>query len=149
MKRLTIQKPDQVKEQIMLYLNGSEELKFSHKLHGVLLLLENTNCCEVSRIYGSTPQSLAAWVHKLNQGEGGNIKVLKDQPKPGRSQRISVKQIKSIKYALSKKPTDYGIQSLKWSGIALSQYLKKEYGVELKIRMCQRWMQRLKNNQAN
>jgi len=52
MKRLLIKKPQQVKEKILEYLNSTDELKFSHKLHGILLLLENenNNCSEVSKI---------------------------------------------------------------------------------------------------
>ena len=145
MKRLTIKKPDQIKAQILQYLNGSEELKFSHKLHGVLLLLVNANCSRVSRIYGGTPQGLAAWIHKLNQGEGGDIQVLRDKAKPGRNKRLSPHHIKAIKYALNKKPTAYGMQGTVWTGEILSKYLNKKYGVQLKVRMCQRWIQRLKN----
>src|SRR5579864_4420948 len=146
MKRLYIKKPEQVKQQIMAYLNSSEELKFSHKLHAILLLLENehTNCSEVSRIYGSTPQSLAMWVHKLNEGQGGNIDGLRDKAKPGRNMRLSKDQIQEIKYAIGRSPKQYRMDSVKWDGKTLSAFLHKKYGVNLKIRMCQRWLQKLK-----
>ncbi len=149
MKRLSIKKPEEVKRQILEYLHSSEELKFSHKLHGILLLLENenTNCSEVARLYGSTPQTLTGWVHKLNQGEGGNIDVLRDKMKPGRNTRLSKDQIQNIKYVLEKNPKRYGIDSPKWDGKTLAAYLDKKYGVHLKIRMCQRWLQKLKKGQ--
>ncbi|MHA4807356.1 helix-turn-helix domain-containing protein [Flavitalea flava] len=146
MKRLFIKKPEEIKQQILEYLHSSEELKFAHKLHGILLLLENetTNCSEVSRIFGNTPQTLTGWVHKLNQGEGGNIEALRGKVKPGRNTRLSKDQIQNIKYVLKKKPTRYGIDSPTWDGKTLATYLTKKYGVHLKIRMCQRWLQKLK-----
>ena len=146
MKRLSIKQPEQVKRQIVEYLRSSEELKFAHKLHGILLLLsnENTNCVEVAKVFGNTPQALALWVHRLNQGEGGNIEVLKDKVKTGRQTRITAEQLKNLKCALGKTPAQYGIDTAKWDGRALSLFLAKEYGIHLKIRMCQRWMQKLK-----
>jgi len=146
MKKLSIKKPEEVKERILQYLNSSEELKFSHKLHAILLLLENehTNCSEVSRIYGSTPQSLAMWVHRLNEGEGGNIEGLRDKAKSGRNTRVTNKQLQEIKYAIRWPPKQYGMESVKWDGKTLSAFLHKKYGVNLKIRMCQRWLQKLK-----
>lgn len=143
---MTIKKPNEVKRQILEYLQSSDDLKFSHKLHGILLLLDNknTNCSEVSRIYGNTPQALTAWVHKLNQGEGGNIEVLRNIKKSGRNTRLSKDQIQKIKYVTQQSPRRYGIDAEKWDGKSLSLYLSKQYGVNLKIRMCQRWLQRFK-----
>ncbi len=152
MKRLLIKKPQQIKEKILEYLNSTDELKFSHKLHGILLLLENenNNCSEVSKIYGNTPQTLTAWVHKLNEGEGGDIEVLREKNKPGRNTRLSTKQIQYIKYAIQKTPKQFAINSPNWDGKTLSLFLEKKYNIRLKIRMCQRWLKKLKDeNKTN
>jgi len=152
MKRLLIKKPQQVKKKILEYLNSSDELKFSHKLHGILLLLENenNNCSEVSKIYGNTPQTLTAWVHKLNEGEGGDIEVLREKNKPGRNARLSAEQIQDIKCAIQKAPKQFAINSPNWDGKTLSLFLEKKYNIKLKIRMCQRWLKRLQDeNQTN
>jgi transposase len=147
MKRLLIKKPQKIKEKILEYLNSSDELKFSHKLHGILLLLENenNNCSEVSKIYGNTPQTLTAWVHKLNEGEGGDIDVLREKNKPGRNTRLSTNQIQYIKYAIQKTPKQFAINSLHWDGKTLSLFLEQKYNIHLKIRMCQRWLKRLQH----
>jgi hypothetical protein len=44
---------------------------------------------------------------------------------------------------LAKSPRKAGIPQDKWTGIMLSEYLKKRYGIELKVRMCQRWIRTL------
>lgn len=145
MKRLTIKKSEKIREQIFEYFQESEDMKLAYKLQGVMLLLNNkdTNCTEVSRIYGCTPQTLANWVHKLNQGEGGNIEVLRNKTKPGRSAHLSKNQLHTIKDALGKNPTHFGLKSTKWDGETLSMFLSKQFGVELKVRQCQRILQRM------
>lgn len=145
MRRIAIKNPEEVKKQILKYFQESEDLKFAYKLQGILLLLNNKdiNCSEVARVYGSTPQTLASWVHRLNEANGGNIEVLRDKPKPGRSTRLSKIELQSIKDVLKKTPTYYGFNVPKWDGHTLSRFLNKEFGIELKIRQCQRLLQKM------
>jgi transposase len=145
MKRLTIMKSEEIREKISKYFQESEDMKFAYKLQGILLLLNNkdTNCTEVSRIYGCTPQTLANWVHKLNQGKGGNIEVLRNKVKPGRSAHLSKNQLHIIKGALKKSPTHFNLKSTKWDGETLSMFLSRQFGVELKVRQCQRILRRM------
>jgi len=145
MKRITISKPQEVRRQILEYFQGSEDLKFAYKLQGILLLLNNeeTNCSEVARIYGSTPQTLAGWVHNLNQGSGGNIEVLRNKPKPGRAAQLSKNDLRTIKDVLKTTPSHYGLQSPTWDGDTLSVFLGKQFGIKLQVRQCQRILQRL------
>lgn len=145
MKRIAIKNPKEVRKQILEYFQGSEDLKFAYKLQGVLLLLDNkdTNCSEVARIYGTTPQTLAKWVHKLNEGNEVNIDVLRDRPKPGRSTRLSKNELKAINDVLKKQPVQYGLHAVKWDGPTLSSFLTKKFGIELKVRQCQRILQRM------
>ncbi|MEO8771063.1 MAG: winged helix-turn-helix domain-containing protein [Ferruginibacter sp.] len=145
MKRLSIKKPEEVKGQILEYLNSSEELKFVGRLNGILMLLQNedTNCSEVARIYGYTPQAIAGWVHRLNKGQGGNIEVLKDKLKTGRNTRLSEIQLQNIKDILKEPPVIVGLKSDNWDGNTLSEYLNQQFGINLQIRQCQRLLQRL------
>lgn len=145
MKRIAIENPEEIRKQILEYFQESEDLKFAYKLQGILLLLNNkdTNCSEVSRIYGSTPQTLASWVHKLNQGNGHDIEVLRNKPKPGRSTRLSKDELHTIKDALKKEPVQYGLKATKWDGNSLSSLMSKKFEIELKTRQCQRILQRL------
>lgn len=144
MRRITIEKPEKIKQQILDYFQESAEHKFAYKLQAILLLLDNehTNCSEVARIYGTSPQAIAKWVRQLNEGKG-NIEALKNRPKFGRNTRLSKKDMRHIKDVLTRNPAVYGIQSNRWDGITLSAFLKKEMGIELKVRQCQRVLNRL------
>jgi transposase len=145
MKRISIKQSEKLLRQIEDYFDSTDELKFAAKLQGVLLLLrdENNNCSQVARQLGKTPQTIAGWARKLNQGKGGNIEVLRDKIKPGRNTRLSKDRIKFIKDVLRQKPTHFGMTSTKWDGSTLSVYLHQSLGITLQIRQCQRILQRL------
>ena len=145
MKRISIKQPEKLLRQIEEYFDSTDELRFAAKLHGLLLLLrdENNNCSEVARQLGKTPQTIAGWARKLNQGKGGNIEVLRDKIKPGRNTRLSKEDMKCIKDALKQTPAHFAMTSTKWDGSTLSQYLDQKLGITLQIRQCQRILQRL------
>lgn len=145
MRKTTIKQPEKLLRQIEEYFDSSDELKFAAKLQGVLLLLkyEDNNCSEVARLIGKTPQTVAGWARKLNQGKGGNIDVLRDKVKPGRNTRLSPDQMKKIKDILKEDPAQFGISSTKWDGNTLSEYLDQRLGITLQLRQCQRILQRL------
>jgi len=145
MRRITIEKPEKIKQQILDYFQDSAEHKFAYKLQAILLLLDNehTNCSEVARIYGTSPQTIAKWVRQLNEGKG-NIEALKDRLKSGRNTRLAERDMRHLKDVLKHNPSVYGIQSNRWDGITLSAFLMKEMGIELNVRQCQRILSRLR-----
>jgi transposase len=146
MRRLLIKNEGHVRRQILAYFaTGDEQVQYVLRLHAILLLcgedrLDNT---QVAARYGISRKTVTRWVSKINGDEKGDIAALLDVPKPGRNTRMSKKLLVSIDKVLMKPPGKAGIQEDKWTGIVLSDYLKKKYGIELKIRMCQRWIRRL------
>jgi len=146
MRRLTIKNADEVRRQILAYLaSDDEQIQYFLRLQAILLLSQQNgpSSIEVAALYGVARETVTRWVNKLNAHEKGDIAVLLDVPKPGRNTKMSKKQLALIDKALMKSPRKVGIQADKWTGAVLSNYLKKRYGIELKIRMCQRWIRRL------
>ena len=147
MKRLAVKNVDNVRRQILAYLaTDDEQVQYLLRLHVILLLSQDNgpSSSEVAALYGIARETVTRWVNKLNGDEKGDIAVLLDVPKPGRNTRMSKKLLASIDKVLMKPPGKAGIQEDKWTGAVLSNYLKNKYGIELKIRMCQRWIRRLK-----
>ena len=62
----------------------------------------------------------------------------------GRNTRLDKKQLDIIDQLIAQSPRKAGIAQDKWTGSVLSDYLKQHYGIELKTRMCQRWLSRWK-----
>ena len=151
MKRLTIKNADNVRQQILAYLaSDDEQIQYFLRLQAILLLSQDNgpSSIEVAALYGVARETVTRWVNKLNADEKGDIAALLDVPKPGRNTKMSKKQLAIIDKVLTKSPRKVGIQQDKWTGAVLSDYLKKRYGIELKIRMCQRWIRRLEEGRV-
>ena len=147
MKRVSIKNADHVRRQILAYFSSNDEqIQYLLRLHAILLLCqeEQPDNIEVAALYGVDRKTVTRWVNKLNADEDGDITALLDVPKPGRNTKMSKKQLAIIDKMLMKSPRKAGIQADKWTGAVLSDYLKKRHGIELKIRMCQRWIRTLK-----
>jgi transposase len=147
MKRLSIKNVENVRRQILAYFaSDDEQIQYLLRLHAILLLCreDRPDNMEVASLYGVDRKTVTRWVNKLNATEQGDIAALLDVPKPGRNTKMSKKQLAIIDKVLTKSPRKAGIQADKWTGAVLSDYLKKRYGIELKIRMCQRWIRTLK-----
>jgi len=61
MQKLKVKNPEAIKEQIREYLKSSDEGRFVHRLHGILLLLNNedNNCKTVASLFNNSPRSLS------------------------------------------------------------------------------------------
>jgi transposase len=121
-------------------IQRSEESRYDHRLHGVLLVAQGMTCPEVARMLGDAPRSVEYWVHRYRrQGLGG----LTEGERSGRPRRLSEKQIEEIGRAIRNKPSDAGMRANLWDGKTLSAWIEKSYGVQLKARQCQRLFRQL------
>lgn len=80
------------------------------------------------------------WVHRYRrQGLAG----LSEEERSGRPRRLSEKQMEAINRVLRNKPTDAGMQVNLWDGKTLSAWIEKAFGIELRVRQCQRLFRQL------
>jgi len=144
MKRLEIKNQALIKERILQYFQSSEDLKLSYRLHCILMLIDNEQltCSDVARMHGTTPQTIARWIHAFNS-TNGDIEILKDKEKPGGNSRITESQLSIISDVLKHMPSRYGINAQKWEGKTLSVFLKQKFSIDLAVRQCQRIMKNL------
>lgn len=86
-------------------IQRSEESRYDHRLHGVLLVAQGLTCPEVAGLLGDAPRSVEYWVNRYQlQGLAG----LTEGDRPGRPSRLSAKQMEEIGRALRSKPSDAG-----------------------------------------
>jgi transposase len=116
-------------------IQRSEESRYDHRLHGVLLVAQGMTCPEVARLLGDAPRSVENWVHRFDQ-EG--LAGLTEGERSGRPSRLDEKQVKEINRVLRSKPSDAGMRVNLWDGKTLSAWIDKAYGVQLGVRQCQR-----------
>jgi transposase len=121
-------------------IQRSEESRYDHRLHSVLLVAQGMTCPEVARLLGDAPRSVEYWVHRFKrQGLGG----LSEAERTGRPSRLSEKQMKEVDGVLRQRPSDAGMRVHLWDGKTLSAWIGKAHGIELGVRQCQRLFRQL------
>jgi len=121
-------------------IRRSEESRYDHRLHGVLLIAQGMSCPEVARLLGDSSRTVQYWVHRFEQ-EG--LAGLREGERSGRPPRLSEKQLQAVNAALRLSPEQAGLAVNLWDGKALAQFIQQRYGVVLGVRQCQRLFRQL------
>lgn len=118
----------------------SEEARYDHRLHGVLLVSHGMSCYEVGALFGHAPTTIEGWVRSFGaRGFSG----LQDQERPGRPPRLTPDQLARVNQALRQSPRDFGYAQNLWDGKLLSHHLAQAERVALGARQCQRLFHQL------
>jgi transposase len=121
-------------------IQRSEESRYDHRLHGVLLVAQGMTCPEVAQLLGDAPRTVEYWIHKF---ESKGLTGLQEGERVGRPSRLDEKQIAAINRTLRGKPSDAGMEVNLWDGKTLSAWIEQEYGIQFGVRQCQRLFRRL------
>jgi transposase len=121
-------------------IQRSEESRYDHRLHGVLLVAQGLTCPQVARLLGDAPRSVEYWV---NRYERDGLSGLTEGERSGRPGRLSEKQIHEVNRVLRARPSDAGMRANLWDGKTLSAWIAKTYGIQLGVRQCQRLFRQL------
>jgi transposase len=140
MKPLTISDAESVVLGLQDEIRRSDESRYDHRLHGVLLVAQGMSCRQVSELLGDAPRTVAYWVRRF---EHDGLSGLTEEEKAGRPRRLSEEQIRSIDSALRMRPADFGLAGNLWDGKTLSAFVKKQLAVVLGARQCQRLFRQL------
>lgn len=121
-------------------IRRSQESRYDHRLHGVLLVAQGLTCPEVSRLLGDAPRSVEYWVrHFEERGLAGLV----EGGRRGRPRRLSKMQLQEVQAVLRRAPSELGLSRTRWDGKTLRVLLARRYGVQLGVRQCQRMFRQL------
>src|SRR5487761_1136927 len=121
-------------------IRRSEDSRYDHRLHGVLLVAEGMTCRQVASLLGDSAGTVGNWVHRfIVDGLGG----LAEGDRPGRPSRITPEQLVEIDQILRKAPSDVGLVGNLWDGPALAVLIEERYGLTVGVRQCQRLFRKL------
>ena len=134
MKPLTIADAPTIVLGLQDEIRRSEESRYDHRLHGVLLVAQGMSCPQVSRLLGDSPRTVEYWVRRF---EERGLAGLVEGERSGRPRRLNDKQLEEINSALRQPPESVGIPRGLWDGKGVAAFIKKQYGVSLGIRQCQ------------
>lgn len=121
-------------------IRRSQEARYDHRLHGLLLVAHGMSAREVSRVLGDSPRTVAYWVRRFEvEGFAG----LTEGARPGRPGILSDSQLAEIDIALRKMPSDCALFGTLWDGQTLSAFIRQQWGITLGVRQCQRLFHQL------
>ena len=116
-------------------IRRSEESRYDHRLHGVLLVAQGATCPEVSRLFGDAPRTVEYWVRRF---EAKGFAGLTEGPRTGRPRRLSEAQLREVDRALRQTPRELGLTGTLWDGKTLSAWIEQRFQIQLRVRQCQR-----------
>ena len=116
-------------------IQRSEESRYDHRLHGILLVCKGFTCSEVADFFNHSPRTIQYWVKRFEE-EG--FAGLVDIPRSGRPGRLDKNITDAIGRDLRESPRSFEYPQNLWDGKLLSHHLSEKYDVQLGVRQCQR-----------
>ena len=116
-------------------IRRSEEAKYDHRLHAILLVANGMSCPQAATMLGDSERTVRYWVQQFNE-EG--LQGLIDIERVGRPSRLSDRHMDQIGKTLRQSPNEVGMSVGIWDGTTLSAYIKKNYEIDMGVRQSQR-----------
>ena len=140
MRKLEINNADVMRLAIHDEIQRSDESRYDHRLHGVLLVAQGFSANHVAQLLGQSPRTVQNWVRHFNDiGFAG----LREAERPGRPGRLDDAALESLDQDLRKPPETFGYSQNLWDGKLLQHHLAQQCGVDLGVRQCQRLFREL------
>src|SRR5215467_4657037 len=86
-------------------IRRSEESRYDHRLHGVLLVAQGATCPEVGGLLGDARRTVEYWVQRF---ETKGLAGLSEGQRAGRPRRLSEAQLREVDGALRQTRRDFG-----------------------------------------
>jgi len=135
MRKLEIADPEIMRIAIQQEIVRSDESRYDHRLHGLLLVAGGQSCQQVAETFGENPRTVQRWIKRF---EEYGLDGLREGERPGRPATLDAKQWAALGRDMRRTPEDFGHAAHLWDGKLLSEHLRRHYGVTLGVRQCQR-----------
>lgn len=135
MRKLAIADADVMRMAIQQEIARSDESRYDHRLHGLLLITSGHSCQQVAELFGEDRRTVQRWVTRF---ETHGLTSLRDKARSGRPTTLGATQWAALGRDLRREPQTFGHAGHLWDGKLLAAHLLLRYGVTLGVRQCQR-----------
>jgi len=135
MRKLIIEDAEIMKLAVQDEINRSEESRYDHRLHGILLACEGMTSYEIGDLFGQSPRTVQYWIKHF---EKSGFSGLQEGERSGRPRKIDDEMMEHLNLDLRRSPMDFKYSQTLWDGKLLSYHLSKKYDIDLCVRQCQR-----------
>jgi transposase len=140
MRKLEISNAAVMQKAIQDEIARSEESRYDHRLHGILLVSKGKSCSEVAHLFGQGVRTVQYWVKRF---ESKGFAGLVDHERPGRPTELNEEVLKRLHVDLRRPPQELGYTQNLWDGKLLSHHLSERFGIKIGTRQCQRLFHKL------
>jgi transposase len=135
MRKLEISDVSVMRVALQQEILRSQESRYDHRLHGLLLISQGLDCYQVAEWLGQNPTTVQRWVHRF---ERHGFAGLEEGERSGRPPRLTETQLGQADRDLRRSPRQFGYAQNLWDGKLLAHHLRQTCGVRLGSRQCQR-----------
>jgi transposase len=135
MRKLEIVDPEIMRIAIQQEIARSDESRYDHRLHGLLLVTGGQSCQQVAELFGEDRRTVQRWVKRF---ESHGLEGMREGERSGRPTMLDAKQWAALGRDLRRDPDAFGLVGHLWDGKLLAEHLRQRYGVTLGVRQCQR-----------
>lgn len=135
MQRLQIKDADIMRIAIQQEIERSEESRYDHRLHGVLMVSYGYSCTDVAELFGHSRRTVQYWVQRF---EKRGFSGLQEGERPGRPTALDMSVRRKLEKDLRRSPREMKYSQNLWDGKLLSYHLSEAYEIDLGVRQCQR-----------
>lgn len=140
MRRLQIKDADIMRIAIQQEIERSEESRYDHRLHGVLMVSYGYSCTDVAELFGHSRRTVQYWIQRF---EKGGFSSLQEAERPGRPTALDLRVRRKLEKDLRRSPRELKYSQNLWDGKLLSHHLSEAYEIDLGVRQCQRLFKEL------
>ncbi len=132
---LEITDPEVMRLVIQQEIARSDESRYDHRLHGLLLVTGGQSCQQVAALFGEDRRTVQRWVKRF---ESHGREGVREGERSGRPATLDAKQWVALGRDLRREPGAFGLTGHLWDGKLLCEHLRRRYGAALGVRQCQR-----------
>ena len=124
MRKLQVEDAEVMRIAIQQEIARSEESRYDHRLHGLLLVTTGQSCREVAELFGENATTVQRWVRRFEQG---GLDGLREGERSGRPRTLDARDWRRLQGDLRKTPRDVGLAATLWDGPTLAEHLRRRY----------------------
>ena len=127
MRPLTVEDAREMVLALQDEIRRSEQARYDHRLHGVLLVAQGMSAPKVARLLGDGVRTVEYWVERFNND---GLAGLVEGERPGRPSKLSIEQLQELEVILRASPREQGVSANLWDGKTLSHWIRQQWGCE-------------------
>ena len=125
MRKLVIADADVRRMAIQQEIARSDESRYDHRLHGLLLVPGGHRGQQVAALFGEDRRTVQRWVHRF---ETHGLRGLREGARSGRPATLNTKQGAALGRDVRREPQKFGHAGHLWDGTLLAAHLRLRYG---------------------